>query len=189
MENKTEGKINNDISKQRQVIEFWAVAKEFCNLVETASKMDSHRFMETMLRLLSLMYLKGSLLPYITPKDENQNERFVNEEQWEKIYLSLKELLGKDDAFEREARLDEIDPGQENILVTGSLAEHITDIWQDIKDFILLYNKTNILAKENAVWACFLLFRANWGYKTAEIIKSLHQKVFMNEENNEEFDI
>lgn len=169
---------------QRQVIEFFTVANEFCRLIETASKFKQAVFMETMLRLLSLMYLKGSLLPKLMPIDENAYERFVNEEQWEEIYLSLKDLLADEDVFDKEAIAGEAEPGHENSLVKGSIAEYLTDIWQDIKDFVLLYNKTNIAAKENAVWACYLLFRENWGLKSAEIVKALHQKVFMNIDNH-----
>ncbi len=172
-----------DIATQRQVIEFLTVANEFCRLVESASKSKTDVFIETILRLLSLMYLKGSLLPKFIPNDDTANERFVSEEQWEDTFLTLKDLFADEDAFDKEANIGETEPGHELSLVKGSLSEHIADIWQDIKDFVLLFNKTNTAAKENAVWACYLLFRENWGFKTTEVIKALHQKVFMNVDN------
>jgi len=172
-------------TQQRQIIEFFTVATEFCRLTETSEQHKADTYKETMLRLLTLLYLKGSLLPKITPEDESGNERFVNEEQWEAVYSALKTLFGDDDIFDKQATLGEAEPGHENSLIKGSMAEHFTDIWQDIKDFVLLYRKTGVHSKENAVWSCYILFRENWGIKTTELINALHNKVFMKIEDND----
>ncbi|HRS53901.1 MAG TPA: DUF5063 domain-containing protein [Bacteroidales bacterium] len=173
-----DNKVQDDIVSQKKVIEFYTVASEFCRFIESTTHNDKLVFKETILRLLLLLYLKGSLLPKLLPKDENANERFVNEEQWQEIYLLLKSILKEDDDFDKILLEEEIDSSFENKINKGSISEHLADIWQDIKDFVLLFNKNNIAAKENAIWSCYILFRENWGRKTAELINVLHNKVF-----------
>jgi hypothetical protein len=101
-------------------------------------------------------------------------ERYVTEEQWEYIFNTLRDKLGRDDEFwhidEHRFIDDEID--------RGSLAEHFADIYQDLKDFLLLYQKNSHVAKENAVNSCRYLFECNWGPKTIRALKAIHYLLY-----------
>ena len=51
------------VGYSKEVIEFVAVAKEFCDFVETAPQMQRRDFIQRLQKFIPLIYLKGSLLP------------------------------------------------------------------------------------------------------------------------------
>ena len=54
----------------------------------------------------------------------------------------------------------------------------LTDIYQDLKDFVLLYNKPQQIAKDAAVFMCCLNFANNWGSKIAILLPYIHSLVY-----------
>ncbi len=64
----------------RNVVEFVAVANEFCKYAERASELKGDDLLRILQRLLPLMYIKASLLPQLEPFFEEGNEKFVTEE-------------------------------------------------------------------------------------------------------------
>src|SRR5665647_1995986 len=85
---------NSDPVYSRNVIEFVAVANEFCKYIEHASELKGDEMLKIMQRILPLMYLKASLLPQLNPFFEDGNEKFVTESDWLAIDNSLKEKFG-----------------------------------------------------------------------------------------------
>jgi len=100
------------------------------------------------------------------------NERFFTEEEWESLFNTLRNIFGKDDIF----WFSDLDSSDENI--KGSMAEHITDTYQDLQDFLVLYQKNTLDSKENAVRELLNLFIDNWGIKLLRIQKPLHKLFF-----------
>ena len=69
----------------RNVVEFVAVANEFCKYTEHASELKGDELLKILQRILPLMYLKASLLPATEPFFEDGNEKFVTESDWVRI--------------------------------------------------------------------------------------------------------
>ena len=117
------------------------------------------------------MYLKGSVLPEITVDDPSYNEKIVTEEQWENKFIELRNKFAKNDEFWfiNYDGPDETDP------VKGSMAEQITDIYQDMKDFVMLYQKSSRASKQNAADEIRKLFHDNWGSKVINTLKLVHK--------------
>lgn len=174
---------NSDITLSRNVLEMAAVASEFCSFIENSNNASKQDFFKTLQGLIPLIYLRGTLLPKIEPEYPEANEHFVNEEQWEGIFYALREITSADDEFwyvdNSETQISET--------IKGSIAEHLADVYQDIKDFILLYKKPQYAARENAVASCQTNFIDNWGRKLAELLPVIHQ-LTENEYDDEEFD-
>ncbi|NQT76373.1 MAG: DUF5063 domain-containing protein, partial [Bacteroidetes bacterium] len=101
-------------------------------------------------------------------------ERFVTEEVLENIFNELRNKFSKDDEF---WFIDEVTFNGDEI-AKGSMAEHLTDIYQDLKDFVFLYNKNTSDAILNAVSECRHLFHTNWGYKVIRIQKQVHHLLY-----------
>jgi len=114
----------DDITLSKPVIEMATVANEFCYFFDTAEKKEKQEILDFIQRIMPLLYLKGSLLPNINPQYSEANERFVTEEQWEKLFTMLREKFGKDDEFWI------IDPQYVNETepLKASLSENIADI-------------------------------------------------------------
>ncbi len=171
---------NDDITFSKSVIEMATVANEFCHFFEDIEKKNKVTILDFTQRILPLLYLKGSLLPDIQPQSPESNERFVTEEQWERIFTLLREKFTKDDEFWL------IDPQHinESEPIKASLSENIADIYQDMKDFILLMQKNTLVARENAIYETKSLLATHWGYRIGNIFTQVHHLLYFSEEIN-----
>ncbi len=160
----------NDASYSKHVIETLTVANEYCMFIEKAHEYSKNDLIYYFSKILPLLYLKGSLLPDIEAEYPEANERYVTEENWEIIFNDLQEKLSKEDKFWYINEKEFID----NEISKGSISECLTDIYQDLKDFIMLYQKNSVFAKQNAVKSFRYLYMVNWGYKSLIALKALH---------------
>ncbi|PLX13269.1 MAG: hypothetical protein C0598_04055 [Marinilabiliales bacterium] len=165
---------DNDITISKSILEMLTVANEFCHYLDTCEKKSKKGVLDFVNRICPLLYLKGSLLPDIEVEDPDANERFVTAENWETIFTMLRDKFMKDDEFWL------IDPQHvnEDEPLKASLAENLSDIYQDMKDFILLYQKNTFVARQNAISECKLLFESHWGYRIANIMPRLHHLLY-----------
>lgn len=162
---------NSDITLSRNVLEMAAVASEFCSFLENGNTSSKQDFFKTLQGLIPLIYLRGSLLPEIEPEYPEADEHFVNEEQWESIFYSLRDITRDEDEF----WFTDHSNTQITETIKGSIAEHLADAYQDIKDFILFFKRTQIAARENAIASCRTNFMLNWGKKLAVLLPVIHQ--------------
>ena len=169
---------NDDITLSKSVIEMATVANEFCHFFENIENKENESILNFIQRILPLLYLKGTLLPQLTPEFPEANERFVTEEQWEKIFTALRDKFGKEDEYWI------IDPQyiNETEPLKASLSENIADIYQDMKDFLLLLQKNTLAARENAINECNTLLGNHWGYRVGNIFNRIHHLIYFNEE-------
>lgn len=164
------------------VLEMLTVANEFCLFIEDIKSQSRENAITYLQKVFPLLYLKGSLLPDVLVSDSEANERFVTEEHWENIFNAVKEKMDKQNDFWFIPFPSDSIPHP----AKGTIAEHIADIYQDMKDFIVLYQKAGVSAKENAVSECKRLFQTNWGTRVLETTKTFHQ--LLNPEGKEEAD-
>lgn len=159
-----------DPTLTRNIIETVAIAAEYCSFLESTGQHSQDDFFRSLRGLVPLLYLRGNLLPEISPENPEANERYVTEEQWDGLFTSLRKFLGEKDEF---SYLSVNEYGQDAIL-RGSISEHLADIYQDLKDFVLLFKKPMLDARENAIYECKSLFQKNWGNRLANLLPVLH---------------
>lgn len=165
--------LKNIVFSQR-VIEFVAVASEFCNVVEAASKFSAYDLVDISRKLLPLLYYKASLLPVVSPVTEDEPERFLTELEYNILQQKWMQMLGEYDSF-YEVFDPEIQFGSET--VTSSISENIMDIYQDLKDFITAYSIGNEEVMNDSLAGCILDFRNFWGQRLVNVLRALHQLV------------
>lgn len=170
---------NNGPVYSRNVIEFVAVANEFCKYAEHAPELKGDDLLKILQRLLPLMYIKASLLPELNPYFEDGNEKFVTEADWVEIHENLKKKFGTADDY-----LEVFDEkaGNSGGPVISSISEDMTDIYQDIKDFLLLYQTGTEEVMNDAVWECRLNFENIWGQKLVNAMRAIHKFIYSGEE-------
>jgi len=163
----------------KNTIEFLAVAKSYCDFLEDIESVDRNRFIETMLRLLPLLYLKGSLLPETELISDGEVERFATETHYGLLAEKMSELLGEDDSY-----LNAFDP--DVILADGpvaaSISENIADIWQALYDFIEVFRLGYDETMNDALYLCRDDFAAGWGQQTLDALRALHSVKYNGEE-------
>jgi hypothetical protein len=170
---------NTDPVYSRNVIEFVAVANEFCKYTEHASELKGDELLKILQRILPLMYLKTSLLPKLDPFFEDGNEKFVTESDWNNINEILKEKFGTANDY-----LEVFDERINNTegSLAASISEDMADIYQDMKDFLLLYQTGTGEVMNDAVWECRMNFENFWGQKLVNSMRAIHKFIYSGEE-------
>jgi hypothetical protein len=158
-----------------QVIEFIAVADQFCKHLVRARNYTTTEFLANMQRLLPFLYLKAVNLPRPEPVFEEGNERFVREEEWISIDSSIATLLGSSNSFEEPYDQYLHETGEP---VAGAISEYMADIYQDIKDFLLQYQTGTEEVMNDAVWECVMNFETVWGKKLLSVMRAIHRIVY-----------
>jgi hypothetical protein len=159
----------------RNVVEFVAVANEYCKYAEHSSELKGDEMLRIFQRLFPLLYLKASLLPSLDPFFGDGNEKFVTEDDWNRIHSILKEKFGTADDFL------EFPTGvtvEVEASVVSSLSENIADIYQDLKDFLLLYQTGTQEVMNDAIWECRMNFENTWGEKLLNSIRAIHKFIY-----------
>jgi hypothetical protein len=163
----------------RSVVEFVAVANEFCKYAERAREVKGLELLKILQRILPLMYLKASLLPELSPVFEDGNEKFVTEADWNKIHDNLREQFGSADDY---LEIADVKMKETEGPVVTSISENLADIYQDAKDFLLLYQTGTDEVMNDAVWECRLNFETIWGLKLLNALREIHKFVYSGEE-------
>ncbi len=163
-------KVPEDQSMSRPVIEMITVANEYCLFFEKVGQYKRQDILTYFQKVAPLLYLKGSLLPPVEVEDTEALERFVTEEQWETIFKALREQFKDIDVYYvHDYNHDSVE---------ASLADNMADIYQDMKDFLMLYQKNRTAARQNAVEQLRDLFRWRWGPVLLSAMGAVHQILY-----------
>ena len=183
-------KTESQVIFDRNVIEFVTVAAEFCGFLERAEGMKRDKFVDTSLKILPLLYLKASLLPECEMMSDEYPENYVTEETYEILRMNIASVLTEKDDY-LEVFLP--DMAYSDTPIKKCISEDLADIYQDIKDFIFIFqlglnetmNDSLVICKEN--------FGNIWGQKLVNTLCALHDvkyntSPFEDEEKSEEED-
>ena len=167
----------------KNVIEFVTVAAEFCAFLERAESMKRSDFVDTSLKILPLLYLKASLLPPCERLGEEELETYVTEEVYEILRLNLAELMGEKDDY-----LDVFveDMGYSDQPIKKCISEDLADIYQDIRDFIFVFQLGLNETMNDSLALCQENFGLLWGQKLVNTLRALHDVKYHQEEEEEE---
>ena len=183
-------KTESQVIFDRNVIEFVTVAAEFCGFLERAEGMKRDKFVDTSLKILPLLYLKASLLPECEMMSDEYPENYVTEETYEILRMNIVSVLTEKDDY-LEVFLP--DMAYSDTPIKKCISEDLADIYQDIKDFIFIFqlglnetmNDSLVICKEN--------FGNIWGQKLVNTLRALHDvkyntSPFEDEEESEDDD-
>lgn len=162
--------MDENIVYSKEVIEFTAVANEYCRFLEEASQADGNQLLRVLQKLLPLLYMKSLYLPDIETKIEEESEKYVREEDWQVLNDMLTAKFGAANDY-----LDvNNDKDSTEELVYGNLAENLADIYQDIKDFLMVYRLGTVELMNDALWECRESFSLYWGPTLVNTIRAVH---------------
>lgn len=177
-----------DIVFSRNTVEFVTVAAEFCAYVERANEHTRKEFVDTLLKLLPLLYIKAQMLPDDEPINDDGLEDFVTEDSYEVLRMEIFDLLGDKDSY-----LDVFvaDMKYSDTPITKSISEDIADIYQDIKNFVCLFKLGINETMHDAIVECNGHFSQYWGQTLVNTLRALHDIRYSTdldeeEENNEQ---
>ena len=167
----------------RNVVEFVTVAAEFCKFLEQAEGMKRATFVDTSLKILPLLYLKASMMPKCEMMGEDMPENFFTEETYEIVRMNLAGILGEKDDY-----LDVFvsDMKYSDQPITKYISEDLADIYQDIKDFIFVFQLGLNETMNDALAICQENFALYWGQKLVNTLRALHDVKYAQADSEDE---
>lgn len=178
-------KKDSQVIFDRNVVEFVTVAAEFCKFLEQAEGMKRSAFVDTSLKILPLLYLKASMMPRCEMMGEEAPENYVTEETYEIVRMNLSAIMADKDDY-----LDVFvsDMKYSDQPITKYISEDLTDIYQDIKDFIFVFRLGLNETMNDALAICQENFALYWGQKLVNTLRALHEVKYAQPENENDSD-
>ena len=170
----------------RDVVEFVTVAAEFCKYLEQAEGKHRTTFVDTTLKILPLLYLKATLLPPCETLGDDLPEHYVTEETYEVLRMTLAGILAEKDAY-LDVFMEDMKYSDQPI--TRYISEDLADIYQDIKDFIFVFQLGLNETMHDALAICQENFRLYWGQKLVNTLRALHEARYLQSDEEEEEEI
>lgn len=157
---------------QDSTIAFVTAAAQTCLLLEQTSEHERSEWIEQMLRILPVLYLRTRLLEPAEPMMEEEPQRFVTEEDYNYALVGIRNLLGQDDAY-----LDVfVDQGMyTDEIQTAYISEGLADIYQELKDMAAAFQTGEEAIMNDAVVLCREAFEAHWGRKLLAVMRAMHE--------------
>ncbi len=180
--------MENDLSQNivfsKNVVEFVAVGVQLCSFLETYEEQKATDLSGKLTKLLPLLYLKATLLPQIEVEYDIYPEVSVTEEDYESIVTRLYSTFKNNDTY-LEVFLE--DMKYSDTPISASISENLADIYQDIKNFVSVYEQGLDETMYEALFSCNENFKLYWGQKLVNVLRALHSiKYLMIDDNDED---
>lgn len=162
---------NTHFVYQQPAIEFVTVAVQYCIYLEKIAEYEKEDFLDKILSILPLLYLKARLVPKVDLELDGYTERFVTEQEYDNMRQAVAFKLGADDAY-LEVYVEDMRYSDEPI--TAFISENIADIYQEMKDLACNYQTQNESVMNDSLIACLEAFEQHWGQKLLNVLRPLH---------------
>jgi hypothetical protein len=166
-------KIDSLIAPQTK--EFMKLCRSYFEYLDKLPDKKISDFWAVQLRLLSEIYSGVLRLPQIEARYSSDVEKFVTERDYNRIFVNLVSFVGALDRFSDFNDLSH--PGTMKV-VNASLSEMLTDLYQELKDVVLLYETGTLENMNDAIADCFDSFGQYWGVKLLTATRIIHVNLF-----------
>lgn len=153
-------------------VEFVTVAARYCALMEGLAGMDKDEMVDTVVRILPLLYLKATLLPYCERMDFTDPAQVVDEDEYEFVRRGVHNLLGADDDY---LEVFSPDMAYSEGALGAEISEDLADIYQDVKNFVGAFATGVNMTMNDALVICREHFELYWGQRLVNTMRALHQ--------------
>ena len=162
-------------------IEFVTVAAEYCGFIERARGADRKAFVDTALKILPLLYLKASLIPECEQIGEGDLEVFVTEDDYEMVRFAVADVLGPQDDY---LEVFHPDMAYSDTPIKKCISEDLADIYQDLKDFICVFQLGMNATMNDSLCVCKEHFAEFWGQRLVNTMRALHDVKYNTSEDD-----
>ncbi len=156
----------------RDTVEFVTVAAEFCAYLEQSSGRERSECVDTLLKLLPLLYLKASLLPRVEGGFGLTLAEQVTEQDYEWLRATLSAIFGPVDEFLDITPSDGMCTDEAQL---KHISESLADIYQPVRNFVAVYRQGMEDEMGEALWALTDNFELYWGERVVDTLRALHR--------------
>jgi len=154
----------------KNTVEFVTVAAEYCVFIGNSGEKERGELVDVLSKLLPLLYLKASMLPYTEPEGLYLEES-VTEPEYDSVRSVLSGVLAESDDY-LEVFVEEMK--YSDTPVRKSVSEDLADIYQALKNFIVSYRSGLEEVMTEALAVCAEGFRTYWGQTLANTLRAVH---------------
>ena len=162
-------------------IEFITVAAEYCGFIERSRGAERNVFVDTALKILPLLYLKASLIPECEMIGEEDLEVFVAEDDYECVQYAIAQVLGPQDDY---LEVFHPDMAYSDTPIKKTISEDLADIYQDLKDFIGVFQLGMNTTMNDSLYVCKEHFAEYWGQRLVNTMRALHDVKYNTSEDD-----
>ncbi len=155
-----------------KMVDFVTISNDFCLYLEHLKEEEGKAFILQSVTHLSGAYAALLKLGETEPVLDSPGEPTVTEEEWSAIYKRIAILLGEYNDILRQAEEDEFDRSE---LVRHTISEDMADVYQDLKDFTVIYSRGIEELMNDAAWELRERFAEHWGKKLLRSLMALHE--------------
>lgn len=163
---------NNDTPVSRNTLAFIGLAGEYCSVIEKAGEMQREDFVKDMVRLLPRMYIAISDHKVVTDEDMKVIGTFVTEDQYESVRSTVASLMGEDDTY---LETFEEDMKYSDTPIAVSVSEALTDIYQDICNFMITIRSSEGLLATQVMDELYENFILYWSAPLCNVMRPLNR--------------
>jgi hypothetical protein len=164
-----------DVLIAPEIKAYVALCRKYVEYLERLPDKEIMSFWEAQLQLLSDIYKGIFSLPEIEVRYSFDVDKFVTEKGYNKVLKGLLGIVGGLDTFPDFSDLSY--PGSVKV-VNASLSELLTDIYQELKDFVLLYETETLENMNDAIAECADTFGRYWGVKLLTSLRIIHVNLY-----------
>ena len=169
-----------EIVYSKDAIEFVTVAVQYCAFLENFEEITETDLTDKLTKLLPLLYLKASLVPETDTVNDEEPEITVTEDIYNFITSKLYNVYVNNDTY-LEVFLQDMKYSETPI--SASISEDLADIYQDIKNFITIFERGITENMNDALYVCMENFKTYWGQKLVNVLRALHSIKYSTEPN------
>ena len=154
-----------------EMVEFVKAANECCHFFEQLKGTEGKTFIAEAVKHLAGLYALFLHAGDSEPMFESPPESTVTEQEWSAIFNKIAGILGPLNDILRVAAEDEFDRSE---LVNHTISEDIADIYQELRDFTVIYSRGLEELMNDAAWELRVRFAEHWGMKLLRALSALH---------------
>lgn len=161
--------IDNDLYS-RPVLDFITVSAEFCKLLEHATEETCEDFVQTLRRLIPMVYLKAVMLDE-APDVEGYNMQHLTEEDYDYIRSSVHAHLGVNDEY-LDTFSEDFRYSDQPVLRT--ISEDLADTYQVLREMVEAFRTEDDECMAVALRDTLEDFEDRWGQSLLGALRALH---------------
>ena len=155
--------------------EFVELCRRYFEYLEELPDSNISDFWVVQLGFLTEIYAGVLRLPQLEAHYSSEIEKFVTEREYNKMFAVLSEYIGSLDKFADFNNLG--NPGIMKV-IDASISETLTDIFQELKDFVFLYETGTLENMNDAIVECIDTFGQYWGVKLLSAARIIHINLY-----------
>ncbi|MDF2192310.1 DUF5063 domain-containing protein [Paraflavitalea sp. CAU 1676] len=154
--------------------DFVATARAYCTFIETDQGHNPRQFLRTVQKDLLMLYRFGLDLPQIEAPGEVDMSHTDDKIHLDRVLRLIRDRVPVKSYWVTLTPLDFVNPTE---IGTGDLVDDLGDIYLDLKRGLVLFDTSDTLAREYAVWYFRFHYTHHWGQHCIDALQIIHHSL------------